>query len=166
MKRQGLVLLSTIAAVAVLAACDGFKEAFSAHQDVVARAGAQELSVTRLAELLGNSKIPLRKDVAKAIAELWVNYQLLGKAAAANDSMSDPKIVDSAMWSEIANAKARKWYDMVSRSWNTGPDSDFQARYNQGEMLAARHILLVLPPQGLSTRARDSIRARADALAR
>jgi hypothetical protein len=166
MKRQGLVLLSTVAAVAVLAACDGFKEAFSAHQDVVARAGAQELSVTRLAELLGNSKIPLRKDVAKAIAELWVNYQLLGKAAAHNDSMSDPKIVDSAMWSEIANAKARKWYDMVSKNWNAGQDSDFQSRYNQGEMLAARHILLVLPPQGLSTHARDSIRLRAEALAK
>ena len=39
------------------------------HTDVVARAADQELSVTRLAGLMGNSKAPLRKDVAIAITD-------------------------------------------------------------------------------------------------
>src|SRR5688572_777325 len=90
MKRQAIL---AIAGAAVLAACDGFKEAMSAHQDVVARAGGQELSVTRLSELMGNSKIPLQKDVARAVADLWVSYQLLGHAAANGDSLNDQKIV-------------------------------------------------------------------------
>ena len=73
MKRQALFVL---ASATVLAACDGFKEAMSAHQDVVARAGSQELSVERLAELLGNSRAPLEKDVARRVAQIWVDYQL------------------------------------------------------------------------------------------
>ena len=48
MKKQALVLGALVA----LAACDGFKEAMTAHVDVVARAGSQELSVNRLADLL------------------------------------------------------------------------------------------------------------------
>mgnify|MGYP006147244865 CR=1 FL=1 len=45
------IAFACIGLAGVLAACDGFKEAMTAHVDVVARAGSQELSVTRLAEL-------------------------------------------------------------------------------------------------------------------
>ena len=55
------VMLVLAAAAIVLAACDGFKEAMTAHVDVVARAGSQELSVTRLAELLG-VRVDARQD--------------------------------------------------------------------------------------------------------
>jgi parvulin-like peptidyl-prolyl isomerase len=157
-------VFAVAAATAALAACDGFKEAMTAHVDVVARAGSQELSVTRLSELLGNSKAPLRKDVAKAVADLWVNYQLLGKAAAQNDSLHDAKLVDEAMWATIANARAKKWYDIVSKTFTSGDPAVAESRYTQGELLAARHILLMVPQQGLSTAAKDSIRRRADAL--
>ena len=159
MKRQVFFVLG---AVAVLAACDGFKEAMSAHQDVVARAGSQELSVERLAELLGNSRVPLRPDVGRKIADLWVDYQLLGTAAARNDSLNDPKMIDSAMWSAIANERARKYYDAVSKTWNVGDAAQNEARYNQGDMLAASHILFVVPPQGLSQAKKDSIRKVAE----
>ena len=162
MKRQGIAVV--LAATAALAACDGFKEAMTAHVDVVARAGSQELSVTRLSELLGNSKAPLRKDVAKAVADLWVNYQLVGKAAAENDSLTDPKRVDEAMWATIANARAKKWYDVVSKSFASGDVGKAESRYGQGELLAARHILLMVPQQGLSAAAKDSIRRRAEGL--
>ena len=36
-----------------LTACQGLKEALTAHVDVVARAGSQELSVNHLGDLLG-----------------------------------------------------------------------------------------------------------------
>lgn len=158
MKRKGLIL---VAAIGVLAACDGFKEAMTAHVDVVARAGSQELSVPRLAELLGSSRFPLRKDVAKVVTDIWVDYQLLGHAAAADDSLGEQKLIDKAMWAQIANERVRKFYDQVSKGW-TAPDSATEAAYNQGELLAARHILLVVPPQGLSTAAKDSIRRKAE----
>jgi hypothetical protein len=161
MKKQ---VLAVVAATVALAACDGFKEAMTAHVDVVARAGSQELSVTRLSDLLGNSKVPLRKDVAKAVAELWVNYQLLGKAAAEGDSLNNVKAVDQAMWAAISNARAKKWYDIVSKNFGTGGASAAESRYAQGDILAARHILLMVPQEGLSTAAKDSIRRKAEAL--
>ena len=83
MNRTSLVVLSLCATT--LAACGGLKDALTAHVDVVARAGSQELSVTRLADLLGKSKInvPINKEVATLVArDLWVPYQLLGVAAA------------------------------------------------------------------------------------
>ena len=82
MKRPAILAL---AGAVALAACDGFKEAMSAHTDVVARAGGQELSVTRLSELLGNSKIPLQKDFAKA----------LGRALKRSPSISPGRPVES-----------------------------------------------------------------------
>ena len=162
MKRPFILALTGAIA---LAACDGFKEAMSAHTDVVARAGGQELSVTRLSELLGNSKIPLQKDFAKAVADLWVSYQLLGHAAANGDSLADQKLIDDVMWSRLAEARMRKLYESVSKTWDTTVnDAQIESRYNQGEVLSARHILIAAPKEGLSSAARDSIRRRAEQL--
>ena len=159
------IAFTCIGLAGVLAACDGFKEAMTAHVDVVARAGSQELSVTRLAELLGSSQVPLDpqrgKDVARAVTNVWVDYQLLGLAAARNDSLKDVEMIDEALWAEISQMRSQKWYEQVSKSWGT-PDSATEAKYNQGELLAARHILFPVPPQGLSQAAQDSIRAKAE----
>ena len=159
------ILLTCIGLTGVLAACDGFKEAMTAHVDVVARAGSQELSVTRLAELLGSAQVPLDAqrgpDIARAVANIWVDYQLLGLAAARNDSLKDPKLIDEALWAELSQMRSQKWYETVSKTWGT-PDAPTEAAYNQGELLAARHILFPVPPEGLSQASQDSIKARAE----
>ena len=160
--RQFALVLSS---VAVLAACDGFKEAMTAHVDVVARAGSQELSVTRLAELLGGSKLPLNRDVAKGIAGVWVDYQLLAEAAARGDSLKDTKLIDQAMWAQISNARAQKWYETVSKTWPTDTSAT-EAKYNQGEMYAARHILFMVPEQGLTAASQAAIKKTADSVRR
>jgi hypothetical protein len=162
MKRQVKLVL---AAVTVLVACDGFKEALTAHVDVVAKAGSQELSVNRLAELLGGSQIPLQKEVARSLADLWVNYQLLGVAAAHDDSLTDPKVVDDAMWSAIANVKAQKWYDKVKAGFPAGAAGGDEASYNSGQLLAAQHILFRVPEQGVTAKTKDSLAALARAQA-
>ena len=98
MKRASLLVL--IVGATTLAACDGLKEALTAHVDVVARAGSQELSVTRLSDMLGNAKIqiPINKDVATLVArDLWVPYQLLGTAGAHGDSLNDKKAEGAAL---------------------------------------------------------------------
>lgn len=159
------ILLTCIGLTGVLAACDGFKEAMTAHVDVVARAGSQELSVTRLAELLGSAQVPLDAqrgpDIARAVANIWVDYQLLGRAAARNDSLKDPKAIDEALWAELSQMRSQKWYETVSKTWGA-PDAPTEAAYNQGELLSARHILFPVPPEGLSQASQDSIRARAE----
>jgi len=129
--------LPAFAAAAFAIACGA-----SSSSDVAATAGTQKLSVTRLAEILGQSQAPLEKDVARSIAELWVNYQLIGMAGAKGDSLNDKKLMDYALWSNIDNIRVKKFYDQVSKGWDTlspGPD---EVRYNNGEALAARHILI------------------------
>ena len=151
------------AAAITLAACDGFREAMTAHVDVVARAGSQELSVDRFAELLGKSQVPVTPEVARMLADLWVNYQLLAQAAASGDSLKDSTRIDAAMWPIIAQARASKLHDMVLKT-DAAPDSAASpARYAQGEQLAASHILISVP-QGATPAAKDSARQKAQAL--
>ena len=157
--------LAALGAALLVTGCDSLKDAFSAHVDVVAKAADQELTITRLANLMGSSKAPLRKDVANAIVDAWVNYHLVAEAAVNNDSLKDVKVVDEAMWAVIANVKAKKWYDNVSKTWKAPDSSTAEAAYNSGSMLAASHILLLTPDTAAAAKAAvkqkiDAIRAQ------
>ena len=143
MKRS---LVLALAVCVPVAACDGFKEAMTAHVDVAARAGSQELSVTRLGDLLGASKVPLRRDIVETVADMWVNYQLLARAAAHNDSLNQPALIDEAMWPATTNTKIKKWYDVVQKTWAPADTAGNAAAYASGKYLAARHILFNAPP--------------------
>jgi len=134
-------------ALVPLAACGGLKDAFSSHVDVAATAAGQELSVSELATLLGNSRVPVRKEVAQSIADAWVNYQLLGAAAAAGDSLNDDKLIDEAMWSAYTSGKTTKFYKKVSEAWVIDTsDVAASAAYDKGDLLSARHILFQVAP--------------------
>src|SRR5919204_6647639 len=146
-----------LAVLLTFTACDGFREAMTAHVDVVATAGSQELSVDRLAQLLGRVKVPVTPEIAKAVTDLWVNYQLIGQAAARGDSLNDPKVIDQALWPVIAQQRAQKWHEQVAKSFPGIDTSGAEAKYKQGEMLAARHILLQVP-ENASPAVRDSVR--------
>jgi hypothetical protein len=150
------------AAAFTISACSGLKDALNAHTDWVARAASTEFTVTKLANLLGKSRAPVRKDIAKSVANVWVDYQLLGTAAAHNDSLSDPKQIDEAMWPAIANLKARKWYDVVSKSWGVEDTSAAQRQWDSGQILAADHILLLT--QGMNDAQKAEVKKKADAL--
>ena len=164
MNRPSLLVLSLCATTVV--ACSGLKDALTAHVDVVARAGSQELSVTRLGDLLGKSTInvPINKDVATLVArDLWVPYQLLGLAAARGDSIADAKAIDAAAAGMIENAKLGRFMESVSAKFPA--DSGTEAGYlaAQGGLYAARHILLLVP-QGATPAVRDSIRKKIDGI--
>ena len=165
MKRN--IALAAVAAFTI-SACSGLRDALNAHTDWVARAESAELSVAKLSTLLGKSRAPIRKDIAKSIANVWVDYQLLGHAAAHNDSLTDPKEIDEAMWPAIANLKARKWYNIVSKGWGVEDSTAAKRQWDSGQMLAADHILLLTQnqtdAQKAVTRKRiDAIRARVTA---
>ena len=134
MKRSSLLAL--IVGASSLVACDGLKEALTAHVDVVARAASQELSVTRLSDLLGNAKIqiPINKDVATLVArDLWVPYQLLGAAAAKGDSLNDPKLIDAAASGMIDQAKLQKFMEHIA---STMPSDTGSTRRSAAERLS------------------------------
>jgi len=155
-------LVFALAVCVPLVACDGFKEAMTAHVDVAARAGSQELSVTRLAEMLGASKIPLRRDVVQTVADMWVNYQLLARAAAHNDSLNQQELIDEAMWPATTNTRIKKFYDIAAKSWASTDTAGGAAAYASGKLLAARHILFNAPAG--NSPAADSALKKAQAL--
>jgi len=159
MSRSRLLVLGILVSAT---ACEGFKEAMTAHVDVAAKAGSQELSVQRLADMMGKSQVPLRKEVAQSVAEVWVNYQLLGMAAANDDSLSDPKIIDEAMWPVYTQERTRKWYEKVSASFVTDT-SNMEAKFNEGALLSARHILFQVPA-GQEATGSDSIKRKAESV--
>ena len=164
MKRSSLLVLAL--AVSTTAACSGLKDALTAHVDVVAKAGSQELSVTRLANLLGNAKlqVPINKDVATLVArDLWVPYQLLGVAAAHSDSLTDLKAIDAAASAMLENAKLKKFMESVSAGLPADSGSEAGYASAKGGLYAARHILFLLP-QGASPAVKDSIRKKAQSV--
>jgi hypothetical protein len=149
-------------AALTLSACSGLRDALNAHTDWVARGGSAELTVKQLAEVIGKSRAPVRKDIAKSIANVWVDYQLLGAAAARNDSLADRKQIEEAMWPAIANLKARKWYDVVSKTWGVEDTAAAQRQWDNGEIMAADHILLLT--QNVPDAQKPDVRRRIDAL--
>jgi hypothetical protein len=92
-----------LVALLVLSACAGLKDALTAHVDVVARAGSQELSVSQLAKLMSDAQVPARKDVATAIANLWVNYQLVAIGGAKGDTAVDAATVADKPDTRVSN---------------------------------------------------------------
>jgi len=153
---------AAVALTILLAGCDSLRDALSVRSNSVAKAAGAELTVTELAGLIGSSPAPIRKDVAQAVADAWVNYHLAGKAGANNDSLTDTKLIDKAMWAPIDNVKARKWYEFVSKQWKAPDSSEAESYYNNGRLLAANHILLLT--QGMPDSAKATVRKKVDAL--
>ena len=84
-----------------LAACN-VRDAFTAHADEAARAGALTLSAERLATLLAEGKnVQLNRETADFVANLWVDYALYAQAMAKSDSLSDSATVAAAMWPQL-----------------------------------------------------------------
>ncbi len=128
------------------------------------RAGPQELPVKRLGNLLGDSRLPLDHDVVRQVAQVWIDYQLLAEAAVADDSLNRGRR-SIRRCGAMANMRAKKWFDQLSKTWVEAPTSlKFPAQYANGDYLAARHILLS-PPRGDTTPAKvDSVHRKAVAL--
>lgn len=164
MTKFRLMIPAALAAVLSATACDGLKEAMTAHVDVVARAESHELSVQRLAELMGKASVPVTPQVARSLADLWVSYQLVAQAAARGDSLADTTLIDEAMWPVYANSRTQKWADIVSQTWEIDT-TNLEQKYNEGALLSARHILFRVPPEQSATGS-DSVLRRAETVLR
>ncbi|MGA2381989.1 MAG: peptidylprolyl isomerase [Gemmatimonadales bacterium] len=132
--------------VLALAGCAGFRDALTAHQDVVARAAGQELTVNQLAAAIAPAKsVPLRREVVDRVADLWVNWQLLGASVAGGDSLLDSATIFAANWPQVAQRLADHLHDsmIVSRAHVTPRGVD--STYNTGDVRWLEHILVGVP---------------------
>ena len=160
--RQHSLLVLALGATTV-AACGSLGEAFSAHTDVVATAGSQQLTVTRLGDLLGKAKmqIPVNREVAMLLArDLWVPYQLLGVAAARNDSLKDTKAIDASAAAMLENARLGRFMESVAAKLPAEQGSEASYLAAKGGLYSARHILFAVP-QGAAPAAKEAVRKKA-----
>ena len=152
-----------IACVALITSCDGLKDALTAHTDVAARVEKNELTVTRLGDLLGNTtlQIAANRDVASILTDLWTSYQLLGVASARRDSMSDNKLIDEATLGISSTSRLRRFMEKKSAEFKS--DSATEASYVQApyDLFVARHILFAIPG-GATQQQKDSVKRVAE----
>lgn len=156
LRRLSLIVLGT---VAPLVACDGLQSA-----DTVAKAGGQTLSVERLGNLLGGSGAPVTKETARAISDLWTNYQLVAAAAVKGDSMTGGAEVDQALASVYNRMMVDRWQRTFIPTLQAKVDTTkFPEQYANGAILHARHILLSVPQDATPAQKAD-IKAKIDAI--
>jgi hypothetical protein len=144
-------------ASAVVVACGGS----SGNPNEVSKVGSSVLTPAKLAELVGKSPLPMDKETLRAVAELWTDYHQMGLAAARNDSLSDNATIEAAMWQGISQLRAKKLYEQVSKTWDTTSKVSNEDRYANGEVLAARHVLIAVP-QNATPEQRDGLRIKAE----
>jgi PPIC-type PPIASE domain len=126
-----------------LAGCSGLRDALTAHQDVVARAAGQELTATQLAQLIAPVKqLPLRREVVDRLADVWVDYQLLARAAATGDSLMDSVTVTRANWPAVMQRLVDHYHDTTIVQRAQVGDRQVDSAYNAGDLRWLEHILV------------------------
>ena len=146
--------------------CDGFNQAMTAHQDMVARAVGSELRVEEAAQLMAaNPQIPADPQVVQALADLWVDYTLLATAFAEDTTLAvvDLDAIAQPVREGLLVSKLR---DRVIRYDTAFTDEELVQRWateGPGAEIRARHILLRVPAEA-DAAARDSVRALAESL--
>ena len=135
--------LSVVAVVAavLLAGC---KDAFSGHAEIVATVGDQQLQVERVAAMLAPVKqIRLQREVVDRVADLWVDYHLLGQAVARGDSLFDSASVQAAMWPIFAQMLVNQLRDSMAAGMVPTP-AQVDSAYNGNDFRYVSHILIAV----------------------
>ena len=153
-------------AIAVPAAIGARNDAPRVPMEVIARAAGYELTTERLAGILGNAQLPVQRDVVGVLAELWVNYQLLGRAAAHADSLNDTTLVDAAMWASLSQARISRFYEIARRRFPMPDTTNLAEKYAQSDAFGAQHILIAMPQNGagMSAEKQAGLRQKAEDL--
>lgn len=166
MRRIGLTVGVSIGLL-LTAGCDRFRDLFSAHADVAAEAGGQQLTSERLAEILSSGKgIKPTHETANFVSNIWTDYALFAQAVAENKLPADSAGIAQVVWPELAELRGSHWHDtlMARRSSFTPGAAD--SVYNAGEVRLLQHILFRVEPNAVPA-ARNAARRKAtSALAR
>lgn len=125
------------------AGCSSFRDLFSAHADVAAEAGGQELPAKRLAQIMSSAGkgVRINRETADFVANVWVDYALLGQAVAQDKVPLDSASVTEVVWPEISEIKGVRWHDTLMARRGAFPDSSVDSLYRVPDMRTIQHIL-------------------------
>jgi len=158
MRRWSMVVMTL-----ALAGCDNLKDMFSARPEVAAEAGGQQLKVERLAKMMTSIKgVPLTRDAAEFITNMWVDHTLFAQALAGGKPLTDSSVAAQVLWPEIAEIRGSRWHDslVMHRAPMTPGVAD--SVYGADRERLLQHILIRLQPNA-EPPARAAARRKADA---
>lgn len=164
--RRNVILVAVLAAG--LAGCGNFRELFSAHANVAAEAGGQELSSQRLADIMtGAGKgVRLNRETAELIANTWVDYTLLSQAVARGELPEDSASVAQALWPEISEMKGTHWHDTLMARRSSISDSSVDSLYQTPDVRLFQHILFGVRPNTEADKRAETLKKAEATLAR
>ncbi len=125
--------------VIATAGCDGV----GGSADVVARVGNYELRVDRLAQVMAEGKnMPIRREVAQQVANLWVDYAVLAQTIAEGAPLYDSAIVEAAMWRDVQQLIADHYYNEVVAPVANVDSAQLDSIYNADQFRFLKHIVV------------------------
>lgn len=137
-------VFSLLFAGVTLSGCSNFRDLFSAHADVAAEAGALDLPVQRLADMVAGvtkgQRQRVTRETADFITDTWVDYALFSQAVALDELPVDSASVAEAVWPELAELKGTHFHDTLMSRRAAMSDSAADSLYD-GDVRVLQHIL-------------------------
>jgi hypothetical protein len=166
MRRLGLTV-GVLTFPLFAAACDGFRDLFSAHADVAATAGDQQLTSERLAQILSSGKgIKPSHESANFISNIWIDYALFAQGVAEGKLPLDSAGIAQVVWPELAELRGSHWHDTLMARRSSFSTGAADSVYNADQVRLLQHILFRVEPNAVPE-VRDAARQKASsALAR
>ena len=140
--------------ILVLTACS-----HPSNEGLVARAGGHELAVDRVVNLLVDQEnLPAQAEVVRTLAELWIDYTLLGEAAAEDTGFASVEL-ERLVGQQVDRDIIGLLRDSVIQVDTIIAENDLRRAFESEApvTLRARHILLGFPDQATETQ-KDSVR--------
>jgi hypothetical protein len=141
------VIIGAVLAIG-LVGCGSFRDLFSAHANVAAEAGGQELPAERLAQIMvgGGKSVRMTRETADFIANAWVDYTLLGQAVAQGKLPHDSASIAEAVWPELSELKGTHWHDSLMARRTSVSDAAVDSLYSKTDIRLLQHILFGVRP--------------------
>ena len=157
------VLVPSLLAGLGSSGCSNFRDLFSAHADVAAEASGQELPAKRLATIMSSAGkgVKIDRETADFVANVWVDYALLGQAVVQDKVPVDSASVTEVVWPEISEIKGMRWHDTLMARRGTFPDSSVDSLYRVPDLRTIQHILFAARANSAPA-VKDSVKRQAE----
>ena len=133
-------------AVSLLAACSGWRDAFSAHADVVASAAGESLTAEQLARMVADVKrVQPKAEQMTILASVYVDYMVFAAQLVKGRNLDDSLLVLRANWPVVSQLKWGHYHDQILAARGGLTPAAVDSAYAAGNVRLFQHILIQVP---------------------
>ena len=132
---------------------------------MAAEAGGQQLPAQRLAQILssGGKGVRVNRETADFVANIWVDYALLGQAVAQGKLPMDSASVAEAVWPEISELKGTHWHDTLMAHRASVSDAAVDSLYQAPDTCGCSSTSCSAPAPTAGADAATAVKKKAEA---